>query len=64
MKYHLLKEVTDYGDNIKGGIYIFDTKPKGRTMQVIGYIGPKTDEVKWFTNGLKIDTKGRQFVQI
>lgn len=64
MKYHLIKEVTDYGDSIPGGVYIFEKKPTGRVIQAKGFISHITDEVKWFKNGLKIDTKGRQFVKV
>jgi hypothetical protein len=63
-KYTLMREVTDYGDTIKGGIYICEDKPKGRVWTVKGYLNHITDEVKWFTNALKIDTKGRQFVKV
>ena len=63
-KFSMMREVTDYGDKIKGGIYICEDKPKGRVWVVKGYLNHITDEVKWFTNALKIDTKGRQFVKV
>ena len=63
-KFVMMREVTDYGDNIKGGIYICEEKPKGRVWVIKGYLNHITDEVKWFTNALKIDTKGRQFTKV
>jgi hypothetical protein len=62
--YHILKETTDYGDNILGGCYFFESKPTGRTAQAVGFIGPKSDTFKRFKTPLTIDMRGRTFKQV
>ena len=63
-RYTLLKETTNWSTLVANGVYITLDKPKGRTFKSIGYISPLTDEVKWFSNGLNIDTRGRTFKEV
>jgi hypothetical protein len=61
---YLAQETTDYGDNIKGGVYIFESKPKTKVASIIGYIAPKQDAVMWYKNPLSIDMRKRTFKQV
>jgi hypothetical protein len=55
MKFY--QETTDYGDEIKNGIYLLnDSKSK-----MYAYVSPATGEVKAFKNPIGIYTKGRSF---
>lgn len=63
----LLYETTKWPDRVegnRGGVYVFESKPKTRLANCLGYISPLTDEVKWFKAPLVIDTKNRQFVEV
>jgi hypothetical protein len=62
--YYILKETTVYEDGTLGGCYFFNDKPKGRTAQMVGYIGPKTDALKLFKAPITIDMRGRTFKQV
>jgi hypothetical protein len=62
----MLKEVTAW--NMSGGscnhLYLFEEKPKGRTAKALGYIRSGTDEVVKFKNGLVIEMKNRNFIEV
>jgi hypothetical protein len=45
-------------------VYVFDVKPKGRQGTAVGYINHISDEVKYFSTPLKMDFKGRTFVEV
>lgn len=64
--YHMLKEVTAW--DMPGGscnhLYLFEEKPKGRTAKALGYIRRGTDEVIEFKNGLVIEMRNRNFIEI
>lgn len=62
--YYILKETTDYGDNVPGGSYLFESKPTGRTGQVVGYVNHVTDVCKFFNKPLTIDMRGRTFKRV
>lgn len=63
--YYLMKETTNWGsDPGSNGFYIFKDKPKNRLNKAIGYVTPTGSELKWFTQPLAIDFKGREFVEI
>ena len=62
----MLKEVTVW--DMSGGscnhLYLFEEKPKGRTSKALGYIRRGTDEVIEFKNGLVIEMRNRNFIEI
>lgn len=62
----MLKEVTSW--NMPNGscnhLYLFEEKPKGNTAKAIGYIRRGTDEVIEFKNGLVIEMKNRNFIEV
>jgi len=61
----LLKETTIWSDSrMHNHVYVFDVKPKGRQGTAIGYINHISDEVKYFSTPLKMDFKGRTFVEV
>lgn len=64
--YHMLKEVTSWNmPNCScNHLYLFEEKPKGKTAKAIGYIRRGTDEVVEFKNGLVIEMKNRNFIEI
>jgi hypothetical protein len=62
----MLKEVTSW--DVLGTscnhLYLFEEKPKGKTAKAIGYIRRGTDEVIEFKNGLVIEMRNRNFVEV
>jgi hypothetical protein len=45
-------------------VYVFEVKPKGRQGTAVGFINHMSDEVKYFRTPLKMDFKGRTFVEV
>ena len=64
MNYYLMRETTDYGDKIPGGVYLFASKPTTRVAKAYGFISHVTDECKLFVKPLDIDMKARTFVRV
>ena len=62
--YYILKETTDYGDNIPGGCYFFESKPTTKSPQAIGYVNHVTDAFKKFSKPITIDMRGRTFKRV
>ena len=64
--YHILVETTHWTNSNSdcNHVYLFEDKPKGKTGKSIGYIRRGTDEVVFFRNGLTIDFRNRNFVEV
>ena len=64
--YHILKETTDWkmADSACNHLYLFEDKPKGKTVKAVGYIRQDSDEVTFFKNGLTMNFKNRTFVEV
>ena len=45
-------------------VYLFEDKPKGKTVKAVGYIRQDSDEVAFFKNGLIMNFKNRTFVEV
>ena len=45
-------------------VYLFEDKPKGKTVKAVGYIRQGSDEVAFFKNGLTMNLKNRTFVEV
>jgi len=56
-----LQETTKWEVPVSNGIYVFETKPTGRTGKAIGFIAKNHTEPKWFNKPLTIDFKFRTF---
>ena len=52
-------ETTEYSDGIANGTYLLDD---GKT-KLYAYVSPGATEPKQFKNPIKIDTRGRKFVE-
>jgi hypothetical protein len=48
------------GDNANH-IYVFKSKPEGRTAEAVAYVPRGSDRVQKFKRPLKLDLKGRTF---
>jgi len=56
-----LRETTEWDVPVSNGIYIFESKPTGRTAKAIGFIAKGAKEPKMFSKPLTIDFKFRTF---
>ena len=45
-------------------LYLFEDKPKSKTVKAVGYIRQDSDEVTFFKNGLTMNFKNRTFVEV
>ena len=58
----ILQETTQFTDGVGGNhIYIFKSKPKGRSATAVAYLPRGTDRVIKFRKPIKLDLKGRTF---
>ena len=64
--YHILKETTNWkmAGSACNHLYLFEDKPKGKTVKAVGYIRQDSDEVTFFKNGLTMNFKNRTFVEV
>jgi hypothetical protein len=62
--YYILKETTDYGDDIRGGYYLFESKPTTKQANAVGFIPYGRDDCKMFKKPLTIDLRHRTFEHI
>ncbi len=59
------QETTEWTDsNGANHVYIFETKPVGRSATAIAYIPAGNTKVHKFRTPLKLDLKGRTFEEI
>ena len=64
-KHHIYQETTKWTDSDAGNhVYIFDSKPSGRSATAIGYVPVGKTTVVKFTTPLKLDLKGRTFEEL
>ena len=58
----ILQETTQFTDGQGGNhIYIFKSKPEGRSAEAVAYMPRGTDRVVKFRKPIKLDLKGRTF---
>jgi hypothetical protein len=61
----ILQETTVYTDGQNGNhIYIFKSKPEGRSAEAVAYVPRGSDKVVKFRKPLKLDLKGRTFSKV
>ena len=61
----VLQETTNWTDsNGANHIYIFKSKPEGRSATAVAYLPQGTDRVIKFRTPLKLDLKGRTFSKV
>jgi len=61
----VLQETTEWPEGQAGNhIYIFKTKPAGRTGDAIAYIPQGQTKVQKFKNPYKLDLRGRTFEEV
>ena len=61
----ILQETTNWTDsNGANHIYIFKSKPEGRSAAAVAYLPQGTDRVIKFRTPLKLDLKGRTFQKV
>jgi len=61
----VLQETTNWTDsNGANHIYIFKSKPEGRSATAVAYLPQGTDRVIKFRTPLKLDLKGRTFTKV
>jgi hypothetical protein len=61
----VLQETTEWPEGQAGNhIYIFKTKPAGRTGDAIAYIPAGRDQVQKFSRPLTLDLRGRTFEEV
>ena len=61
----ILQETTNWTDsNGANHIYIFKSKPEGRSATAVAYLPQGTDRVIKFRNPIKLDLKGRTFSKV
>jgi hypothetical protein len=61
----VLQETTNWSDsNGANHIYIFKSKPEGRSATAVAYLPQGTDRVIKFRTPLKLDLKGRTFSKV
>jgi hypothetical protein len=51
-------------DSACNHLYLFEDKPKSKTVKAVGYIRQDSDEVAFFKNGLIMNFKNRTFVEV
>ena len=58
----VLQETTVWPEGDSGNhIYVFKSKPQGRTAEAVAYVPRGSDRVQRFSRPLKLDLKGRTF---
>jgi hypothetical protein len=61
----ILQETTEWSDsNGANHIYIFKSKPEGRSAEAVAYLPHGTEKVIKFRKPLKLDLKGRTFSKV
>ena len=61
----ILQETTEFTDGQGGNhIYIFKSKPEGRSATAVAYLPQGTDKVIKFSKPMKLDLKGRTFQKV
>jgi hypothetical protein len=61
----IMQETTQFTDGQGGNhIYIFKSKPEGRSAEAVAYLPRGTDRVIKFRNPIKLDLKGRTFQKV
>ena len=61
----ILQETTVWTDSQAGNhIYVFKSKPEGRSATAVAYLPQGTDRVIKFRTPLKLDLKGRTFQKV
>jgi hypothetical protein len=61
----IMQETTEWSDSNGGNhIYIFKSKPEGRSATAVAYLPRGTDRVIKFRNPIKLDLKGRTFQKV
>jgi len=61
----VMKETTAWTDSQEGNhIYVFNSKPAGRSAEAIAYIPRGSTKVHKFRTPLKLDLKGRTFEEV
>ena len=64
-KRYIYQETTVWTDSQGANhVYIFAEKPSGRSATAIGYVPVGTSKVHKFRTPLKLDLKGRTFVEL
>ena len=64
--YYIMKETTNWrAYKVANGFYIFKDKPTNKRInKAVGFVTGKGDELKWFTDPLPIDFRGRKFEEV
>jgi hypothetical protein len=61
----IMQETTVWTDSQAGNhIYVFKSKPEGRSAEAVAYLPQGTDRVIKFRKPLKLDLKGRTFQKV
>ena len=61
----ILQETTQFTDGVNGNhVYIFKSKPAGRSAEAVAYLPRGTDKVIKFRKPIKLDLKGRTFQKV